>query len=162
LFKDDPTRREAADKQLRAIDGLVGIAIVVKPQTLVSGSGKQDYGDNRRSGILSNGRPVPATPRRSEAIAVLCQYQQLRIIGCTIHHGVSRLRRTFGLYRFFGSREGDGLQLSVEGSLFAQFNLNTLPSTSSTRITPSAFLSPTAMATIRSASALSPELALGG
>ncbi|MCX5883553.1 MAG: DUF1207 domain-containing protein [Deltaproteobacteria bacterium] len=32
---------------------------------------------------------------------------------------------TFGLYRFFGSREGDGLQLSVEGALFAQFNLST-------------------------------------
>jgi hypothetical protein len=32
---------------------------------------------------------------------------------------------TFGLYRFFGSREGDGLQVSVEGALFAQFNLST-------------------------------------
>jgi len=31
LFKDDPGRREAADKQLRNIDGLQGIAIVVKP-----------------------------------------------------------------------------------------------------------------------------------
>jgi hypothetical protein len=32
---------------------------------------------------------------------------------------------TFGMYRFFGSREGNGLQLSVEGALFAQFNLDT-------------------------------------
>ena len=32
---------------------------------------------------------------------------------------------TFGLYRLAGSREGDGLQLSVEGALFAQFNLST-------------------------------------
>ncbi len=31
LFKDDPVRREAADKQLRTIEGLQGIAIVVKP-----------------------------------------------------------------------------------------------------------------------------------
>ena len=31
LFKDDPMRREAADKQLRAIDGLQEMTIVVKP-----------------------------------------------------------------------------------------------------------------------------------
>jgi len=31
LFKDDPMRQEAADKQLRTIDGLQGIAFVVKP-----------------------------------------------------------------------------------------------------------------------------------
>jgi hypothetical protein len=30
----------------------------------------------------------------------------------------------FGLYRFFGSREGDGLQINIEGGLFAQFNLD--------------------------------------
>ena len=32
LFKDDPVRREAADKQLRNIDGLQGVAIVVKTE----------------------------------------------------------------------------------------------------------------------------------
>jgi len=32
---------------------------------------------------------------------------------------------TFGLYRFLGLRKGDGLQLSVEGAVFAQFNLST-------------------------------------
>lgn len=31
LFKDDPLRREAADKQLRTIDGLQELSIVVKP-----------------------------------------------------------------------------------------------------------------------------------
>src|SRR3990172_1062625 len=31
LFKEDPMRREAADRQLRTIDGLQGITIVVKP-----------------------------------------------------------------------------------------------------------------------------------
>jgi hypothetical protein len=32
---------------------------------------------------------------------------------------------TFGLYRFPGSLEGNGLQVSVEGALFAQFDLGT-------------------------------------
>jgi hypothetical protein len=31
LFKDDPVRREAANKELRSIDGLQGMSIVVKP-----------------------------------------------------------------------------------------------------------------------------------
>ena len=30
---------------------------------------------------------------------------------------------TFGLYRFFGSKEGNGLQLSLEAGVFAQFDL---------------------------------------
>ena len=32
---------------------------------------------------------------------------------------------TFGLYRFSGSREGNGLQLGLVGAIFAQFNLST-------------------------------------
>ena len=32
---------------------------------------------------------------------------------------------TFGLYRFRGEGEGNGLQFSVEGALFAQFNMST-------------------------------------
>ena len=75
LFKDDPMRREAADKQLRTIDGLQGIAIVVKPaDSWQAGSGKQVYGDNRRSGKLfqratCSGRSLPTRSSRSSLSA---------------------------------------------------------------------------------------------
>jgi hypothetical protein len=32
LFKDDPMRKEAVDRELRALDGLQGVTVVVKPQ----------------------------------------------------------------------------------------------------------------------------------
>ena len=126
LFKDDPTRREAADKQLRAIDGLVGIAIVVKP----ADAGKPGV-VSRITGITGESeafptgdlfRPLLADPKQSQFFVSINNFESsgVRYTMASVGFG-----ETFGLYRFFGSREGDGLQLSVEGSLFAQFNLNT-------------------------------------
>ena len=69
--------------------GLQGIAIVVKPADAGKpGAASRFMGSNRQSGSLPNGRPVPATYRRPEAAAVLCQPQPLQIIGCAIHHDV--------------------------------------------------------------------------
>jgi hypothetical protein len=126
LFKDDPTRREAADKQLRAIDGLVGIAIVVKP----ADAGKPGV-VSRITGITGESeafptgdlfRPLLADPKQSQFFVSINNFESsgVRYTMASVGFG-----ETFGLYRFFGSREGDGLQLSVEGSLFAQFNLDT-------------------------------------
>jgi hypothetical protein len=126
LFKDDPTRREAADKQLRAIDGLQGIAIVVKP----AAAGKPGL-VSRLTGITGEAesfptgdlfRPLTADPKQSQFFVNINRFESsgARYTMASVGFG-----ETFGLYRFFGSREGDGLQLSVEGSLFAQFNLNT-------------------------------------
>jgi len=126
LFKDDPTRREAADKQLRAIDGLVGIAIVVKP----ADAGKPGV-VSRITGITGESeafptgdlfRPLLADPKQSQFFVSINNFESsgVRYTMASVGFG-----ETFGLYRFFGSREGDGLQLSVEGALFAQFNLNT-------------------------------------
>jgi len=126
LFKDDPTRREAADKQLRAIDGLVGIAIVVKP----ADAGKPGV-VSRITGITGESeafptgdlfRPLLADPKQSQFFVSINNFESsgVRYTMASVGFG-----ETFGLYRFFGSREGDGLQLSVEGALFAQFNLDT-------------------------------------
>ena len=126
LFKDDPMRREAADKQLRTIDGLQGITIVVKP----ADAGKPGA-VSRFMGITGEGkafptgdlfRPLIADPKQPQFFVSINRFKSsgVRYTMASVGFG-----ETFGMYRFFGSREGDGLQLSVEGALFAQFNLNT-------------------------------------
>jgi hypothetical protein len=126
LFKDDPVRREAADKQLRAIDGLHKIMVVVKtvdadkPEAVGSSMGITGEGETFPTGNLF--RPLLADPKQAQFFASIDRFKSSgkRYTMASVGFG-----ETFGLYRFFGSREGDGLQLSVEGALFAQFNLNT-------------------------------------
>jgi len=126
LFKDDPMRREVADKQLRTIDGLQKIAIVVKsadagkPGAVSRFMGITDEGEGFPTGDLF--RPLIADPKQPQFFVGMNRFESLgaRYTMASVGFG-----ETFGLYRFFGSREGDGLQLSVEGALFAQFNLDT-------------------------------------
>jgi hypothetical protein len=126
LFKDDPMRMEAADKQLHTIDGLHGIAIVVKP----ADAGKNPKAAGKFMGITGEGEAFPignlfwpllADPKQSQFFISIDHFRSsgVRYTMASVGFG-----ETFGMYRFFGSREGDGLQLSVEGGLFAQFNMD--------------------------------------
>ncbi|MCX5817716.1 MAG: DUF1207 domain-containing protein [Proteobacteria bacterium] len=126
LFKDDPMRREAADKQLRNIDGLHGVTIVVK-----SADAGKPGAVNRFIGITGEGeafpvgdlfRPLIADPKQPRFFVGINRFKSPggRYTMASVGFG-----ETFGMYRFFGSREGNGLQLSVEGALFAQFNMDT-------------------------------------
>ena len=125
LFKDDPGRREAADKQLRNIDGLQGIAIVVKPaDTAKPGALSRFMGITGETETFPTGdlfRPLIADPKQPQFFSSI---RHFRSSGVTYTMAAVGFGETFGLYRFFGSREGDGLQLSLEGALFAQFNLD--------------------------------------
>ncbi len=125
LFKDDPVRREAADKQLRTIDGLQGIAIVVKPVD----AGKS-VAVSRVMGLTGEAeafpmgdlfQPLIADPKQPQFFASLNRFQSSGVRYTMASDGFGE---TFGMYRFFG-REEDGLQLNVEGALFAQFNMDT-------------------------------------
>ena len=126
LFKDDPMRREAADKQLRTIDGLQRIAIVVKPADAGKpGAVSRFMGITGEGEVFPTGdlfRPLIADPKQPEFFVSINRFKSsgVRYTMASVGFG-----ETFGLYRFFGSREEDGLQLSVEGALFAQFNLDT-------------------------------------
>ena len=124
LFKDDLARREAAEKQLRTIDGLKEVAIVVEP----ADRGKPGA-VSRVMGLTGEGkvfpvgdlfRPLLADPKQPQFFVSINRFKSsgVRYIVASVGFG-----ETFGMYRFFGSREGDGLQLSVEGAIFAQFNL---------------------------------------
>jgi hypothetical protein len=126
LFKDDPMRRDAADKHLRTIDGLHGIAIMVKPKD----AGKPGA-VSKFMGITGDGeafptgdlfRPLIADPKQPQFFVSINRF---KTSGVRYNMASTGFGETFGMYRFFGSREGDGLQLSVEGGLFAQFNLDT-------------------------------------
>jgi hypothetical protein len=129
LFKDDPVRQEAADKQLRAIDGLTGVTIMVKPadagkpEAVSSFMGITDKGEGYPTGDLF--RPFIADPKQPQFFVSLNNFtsSDVRYTMASVGFG-----ETFGLYRFFGSREGDGLQLSVQGALFAQFNMDSASS----------------------------------
>ena len=126
LFKDDPMRREAADKQLLTIEGLQGMAIVVKPADAGKpGAVSRFMGITGEAETFPMGdlfRPLIADPKQPQFFVSINRFKSsgVRYTVASVGFG-----ETFGIYRFFGSREGNGLQLSVEGALFAQFNLDT-------------------------------------
>jgi Protein of unknown function (DUF1207) len=126
LFKDDPARREAAEKQLRTIDGLQDVAIVLEP----ADRGKPGA-VSRVMGLTGEGkvfpvgdvfRPLLADPKQPQFFAGINRFKSSGVEYTVASVGFGE---TFGMYRFFGSREGDGLQVSLEGAIFAQFNLDT-------------------------------------
>jgi len=127
LFKDDPVRREAAEKQLRTIDGLQEVAIVVvepadrgKPGALSRVMALNGEGKVFPVGDLF--RPLLADPKQPQFFSSINRFKSsgVRYTVASVGFG-----ETFGMYRFFGTREGDGLQVSVEGAIFAQFNMDT-------------------------------------
>ena len=125
LFKEDSMRREAADKQLRAIDGLQGIAIVVKPAHAGKpGAVSRFMGLTGEAEAFPTGdlfRPLIADPKQPQFFV---SFGRFKSSGMGYTMASVGFGETFGLYRFFGNGEGNGLQLSVEGGLFAQFNMD--------------------------------------
>lgn len=125
LFKDDPIRQEAVDKQLRTIDGLQRVTIVVKsadagkPGVVSRFLGITGEAEAYPTGDLF--RPLLADPKQPQFFV---GFNSFRSLGMRYTRASVGFGETFGLYRFFGSREGNGLQLSMEGALFAQFNMD--------------------------------------
>jgi hypothetical protein len=124
LFKDDLARREAAEKQLRTIEGIQEVAIVVEPADRGKpGAVSKVMGLTGEGKVFPAGdlfRPLLADPKQPQFFVSINRFKSsgVRYTVASVGFG-----ETFGMYRFFGSREGDGLQLSVEGAIFAQFNL---------------------------------------
>jgi hypothetical protein len=125
LFKDDPVRQEAADRQLSTIDGLRKVRIVVKsadpdrPGVLSSILGIFGEGEAFPLGNLF--QPLLADPKQPQFFVNAENFKSpgVRYTMASVGFG-----ETFGMYRFFGRSDGDGLQLNIEGGLFAQFNLD--------------------------------------
>lgn len=125
LFQEDQMRREAADKQLRAIDGIQELTIIVKPADAGKPEAVSSFmGVTNEAKVFPTGdlfRSLIADPKQSRFFV---SFDNFRSLGENYTLAAVGFGETFGLYRFFGSREGDGLQLSVVGALFAQFNMD--------------------------------------
>ena len=65
-------------------------------------------------------RPLLADPKQPQFFVNI---NSLKASGSRYTVASVGFGETFGMYRFLGSREGDGLQLSVEGAIFARFNM---------------------------------------
>ncbi|MBU3944929.1 MAG: DUF1207 domain-containing protein [Proteobacteria bacterium] len=143
LFEDDQLRREAADKQLRALDGVQEVTIEATNKQLRAIDGVQEVAIEVKStdtdmpeavnsfmGVTDAGKVFPtgdlfrsfiADPKQSRFFVSLDNFRSL---GEDYTLAAVGFGETFGLYRFFGTREGDGLQLSILAGLFAQFNMD--------------------------------------
>lgn len=126
LFGEDPTRRKAAEESLSTVKELRGVAIEVKTaETVPSGTvgGVPETGGKGEAfptGDLF--RPLVADPKQAQFFVGLNRFKSsgARYTMASVGFG-----ETFGLYRFFGRTEGQGLQISVQGAIFAQFNMDT-------------------------------------
>ncbi|MDD3813848.1 MAG: DUF1207 domain-containing protein [Desulfocapsaceae bacterium] len=143
LLEDDQMRREAADKQLRALDGVQEVTIEATNKQLRAIDGVQEVAIEVKStdtdmpeavnsfmGVTDAGKVFPtgdlfrsfiADPKQSRFFVSLDNFRSL---GEDYTLAAVGFGETFGLYRFFGTREGDGLQLSILAGLFAQFNMD--------------------------------------
>ena len=126
LFADDPVRRDTVDKQLRTIDGLRRVVITVQPT-----DARKPGAVNKFLGITGQVEAFPVGDPFQPIIADLKQPQffvslnSFRSVGEQYTMASVGFGETFGMFKFLGNREGDGLQLSLEGAIFAQFNMNT-------------------------------------
>ena len=129
LYQDDPIRRDLADKRLRSIDGLRGVVIAVKSaDSAKPGVVSRVLGVTGEVEALPAGdlfQPLLADPKQPQFFVSLGRFRSLGVHFTMASVGFGE---TFGIIRFLGSREGDGLQLSLEGALFAQFNMSTASS----------------------------------
>src|SRR5450759_148082 len=81
--------------------------------------GKAGQAEGLPSGDLF--RPLIADPKQPQFFVSVIRFRSsgLQYTMASVAFG-----ETFGLYRFVGSRDENGVQLSLEGALFAQFNLS--------------------------------------
>lgn len=125
LFTEDPVRREAASTRLRELDGIRDVVVEVKvaderkPGWVSRLLGVTGEVDGLPAGDVF--QPLLADPKQPHFFASLNRFtfDDERYTMASVGFGES-----FGMFRVLGNREGDGLQLSLEGGLFAQFNLS--------------------------------------
>ncbi len=126
LFKDDPIREEEANKKLLTIDGLQDVNIVVKSATVIDPEKTRSFmgisSDTETFPLGDLFQPLIADPKQPQFHA---SFEQFKSSGMQYTKASLGLGETFGLYRYLGTREGDGLQLSLEAGIFGQFNMST-------------------------------------
>lgn len=126
LPEEDTERRAALDAAALPIEGIEGINVVIGEDELISPTRQQVYSF---LGLAPDTIPFPtgdifwpllADPKQPEFFVSARRY---RVEGAYYTTAAVGYGETFGLYRQTGARAGDGLQISLAGGLFAQFDL---------------------------------------
>lgn len=125
-FDDEPAPHEVeADKALRSIDGMQVLAFTEKPVeprkpgVLINFTGITSASEAFPTGDLF--LPLIADPKQPQFLVSINRFSSSGERNTMASVGFGE---TFGLYRFLGNREGSGLQLNLEGALFAQVDLD--------------------------------------
>ncbi|TCV86334.1 DUF1207 domain-containing protein [Sulfurirhabdus autotrophica] len=128
LPEGSSARQAQAREELRDIDGLQGLNFVNdKPEAQMPVKTKRLYkalAVTQSKVPLPTGdlfRPLIADPKQPQFFV---SYRRYDISGTTINTGAVGFGESFGFYRLQGEKPGDGLQISLSGGLFAQFDLD--------------------------------------
>ncbi len=129
LSTSDPARRNVLEAADLGIDGLQGLQVEIRDDAAV---GDESLRREIYSflGVTENTVPFPAgdlfwpflaDPKQPQFFASFRYYESPVD---TVNIAAVGYGETFGFYRRQGRRPGDGLQVSIAGGLFAQFNLD--------------------------------------
>jgi hypothetical protein len=125
LREDDGARYTQALERLKNIDGLHAVHFKFAVAGSDSAAASRNITDTSGQGIAypvgDVFRPLLADPRQPHFYISLREYDMSSERMTTAAVG---LGETFGLYRFAGRAPGDGVQISVDGGVFALFNLD--------------------------------------
>lgn len=125
LKEDDRARRAMATEHLQHINGLRSVGFIAA----IPGAGSavsspvpvQSLGTETAYPVGDMFRPLQADPRQAHFFISL---RELDLPTERITTAAIGLGETFGLYRFAGRAPDDGVQVSVDGGVFALFNLD--------------------------------------
>lgn len=129
LPQADPERRARAETALAGTEGLSSLSVTWPASSAVQGSPASAQATGRKAfprGDLFS--PLLADVKEPRFFVSL---RQFKTFGQTISRDFDRFTMasvayggTFGLARWPGRTSSEGLQLSLDGALFAQFNMN--------------------------------------
>jgi len=125
LSSADPARQAAAEERLRGLEGLRGTRFVVDAGAAPPGRINAFLGLTGATEAFPTGdffAPLLADPKQPQFFVSLQRFQSS---GSHFTMAAVGFGETFGIYRFLGRSQGDGLQLGLEGAIFAQFNMDT-------------------------------------
>jgi hypothetical protein len=125
LWEENPRARRQATERLKDINGLRAVHFTVAPASSDSTAASRTNSATPDQGIAypvgDVFRPLLADPRQPHFYVSLREYEMASERMTTSSVG---LGETFGLYRFAGRVPGDGVQISIEGGVFALFNMD--------------------------------------
>ena len=125
LTKQTAERQAQAREALGGIEGLQGLNIALAPEQGQRPAGKVQ----KLLAVTTEKVPLPAGDLFRPLIAdpkqpqFFVSYRRYRNAATDRNVGAVGFGESFGVYRQEGERQGDGLQVSVAGGLFAQFDL---------------------------------------